>query len=84
MPTLAIVDGVSIRMYAADHPPPHFHAQYSEHSAVIGLNPMVVLMGSLPPNKLKRVLDWAAEHHISLVHAWSLASENQKPGKIDE
>jgi hypothetical protein len=36
MPELARFYGIVIRMYADDHPPPHFHAQYAEFSAIIG------------------------------------------------
>jgi hypothetical protein len=35
MPTIAIVDGVKIMMYANDHPPAHFHALFAEDRAVI-------------------------------------------------
>jgi hypothetical protein len=37
MPTISIFYGVVIQMFAGDHPPPHFHAMYAEHEAVIDL-----------------------------------------------
>ncbi len=48
MPTVAIVEGVTIQFFFSDHPPPHFHARFAEHQALIALNSWDVLEGSLP------------------------------------
>jgi hypothetical protein len=37
MPTVAVIDGVKIQFYAAEHPPPHFHAVFAEYRASIGI-----------------------------------------------
>ena len=37
MPEVSRFYGIVIRMYFADHWPPHFHAEYGEHEAVIGI-----------------------------------------------
>ena len=31
MPTLCILNGITIRMNTRDHPPPHFHAYFGEY-----------------------------------------------------
>ncbi len=82
MPTVAIVSGVKIQFYADEHPPPHFHARIAEFVAQIRIEPVEILMGSLPPNKVHDVLDWAADHRDQLMQAWNDMAEGRKPGKI--
>ena len=48
MPTLSIFYGIVIRMYFADHSPPHFHALYSGYQAQIDIKTLRVIKGSLP------------------------------------
>ena len=48
MPEICRFYGITIRMYFADHDPPHFHAFYGEHEAIIDLATLAVLAGSLP------------------------------------
>ena len=60
MPRIAIVAAVKIEFYPDDHPPPHFHAKIAEFVAQIRIDPVEVLQGSLPPNKVHAVLDWAS------------------------
>lgn len=38
MPELCSFYGISIRINFRDHNPPHFHALYGEHEAVIEIN----------------------------------------------
>jgi hypothetical protein len=40
--------GIVIRMYFADDAPAHFHAEYGEHEALIGIEDLRVIGGSLP------------------------------------
>jgi len=40
MPTISQFLGILIRMYFNDHAPPHFHALYNEHEAVIRIEPL--------------------------------------------
>lgn len=82
MPTVAIVEGVTIQFFFSDHPPPHFHARFAEHQALIALNSWDVLEGSLPAPKLRAVLDWAKAHEDELVICWKKAVVRQSPGKI--
>ena len=48
MPEVSRFYGIVIRMYFADHWPPHFHAEYGEHEAVIGIEDLRVIAGNLP------------------------------------
>lgn len=48
MPELCRFYGIIIRMFWADHPPPHFHAIYGEHEALIEIRTSEIIEGSLP------------------------------------
>ena len=82
MPTVAIVEGVKIRFYAQEHPPPHFHAEIAEHRAQIGIEPARLLKGSLPPAKLALVLSWTELRTKVLLDTWHIVLAKRKPEKI--
>jgi hypothetical protein len=82
MPTLSIFYGIVIQMFWADHAPPHFHALYAEHEALIEIRTLEVIRGRLPRRALALVLEWAAQHRDELMEDWKLCASNQQPKKI--
>jgi hypothetical protein len=46
-------------MFWADHAPPHFHAFYAEHEALIDIQTFAIIRGSLPRRALALVEYWA-------------------------
>lgn len=69
-------------MYFNDHAPPHFHAHYNEHEAVVAIDSLEVLEGSLPRRALGLVLDWAELYRPELLADWDLCRAKQQPLKI--
>lgn len=57
MPTISMFYGIVIRMYCApsEHNPPHFHAYYQEHTAVVAIETGDVMEGGLPSKQVKLV-----------------------------
>jgi hypothetical protein len=82
MPTLSTFYGILIQMFWKDHPPPHFHAVYAEHEALIDIQTLAVIQGGLPRRALALVLEWAQVHQAELLEDWQLCSQNQHPKKI--
>ena len=82
MPELCRFYGIIIRMYFGDHAPPHFHAFYGKHEALIDINSLAVLAGKLPPRAMGLVAEWAALHRADLIEAWRRAENLESPGKI--
>jgi len=66
MPTISVFYGIVIQMFWREHGPPHFHALYAEHEAVIDLRDFRVIRGSLPRRAMALVLEWAADHRDEL------------------
>ena len=73
MPTVAWFYGIAVAMYYNDHNPPHFHAQYGQSRAVIGIADGQMLAGSLPPTALRLVSEWALAHRRELEENWRRA-----------
>ena len=73
MPRLSEFYGIAIYMYFADHNPPHFHAIYAEHEALVRIDDGSILRGDLPKTAAKLVEQWRALHHDELLHDWALA-----------
>ena len=78
MPQISIFLGIIIRMYFDDHNPPHFHASYAEHQAIIDIKKMELWSGYLPPRVLGLVIEWAAIHQTELMDNWDKAIRQEK------
>lgn len=82
MPELCRFYGIVIRMYFGDHAPPHFHAFYGKHEALIDIHSLAILAGKLPPRAMGLVSEWASLHQRDLLEAWHQAENLEAPGKI--
>lgn len=80
MPELSRFYGIIIKMYFNDHPPPHFHAEYGEHEALIEIDSGSVLQGFLPKTALSLVENWREQHLKELQQAW-LSARKPEPLK---
>jgi hypothetical protein len=57
MPELARFFGLIITMYWNDHPPPHFHVRYGSQRALIDIETLSIIAGSLSPRTLGLVIE---------------------------
>lgn len=77
MPELSRFFGIVIAMFYNDHPPPHFHARYGSHRAIIEIESLSLIEGSMPPRALGLVTEWASLHRDELRQAWRLAEARE-------
>ena len=85
MPTIALVSGVRIIIYPKDHLPPHLHAKFAEHEAIISIVTGNVLEGSLPRAKLRAVQAWLAKHREQVAYVWrEIRALRYQGGMIEE
>ena len=82
MPTISIFYGIAIRMFLADHSPPHFHAIYGEFEATFSIETGTLLKGKFPNTATKLVQEWTELNRIALVEDWNLAQQNKLPNPI--
>ena len=67
MPTISSFNGILIQMFWREHAPPHFHALYAEHEALIDIRTLAVMRGSLPRRALALVQEWATLYQDELM-----------------
>jgi len=61
----------------------HFHAYYQEHVAVLSIEPVEVISGSLPRRQQRLVEAWAELHQPELIADWERLQEGHSPFPID-
>ena len=83
MPEICRFYGIVIKMYFADHAPPHFHAEYAEYEARIAIGSLAVLSSNLPPRAAGLVAEWATLHRKELQELWGLAVKLQPLHRLD-
>jgi hypothetical protein len=75
VPRLSEFYGIVIYMYFADHNPPHFHAIYAEHEALVRNDDGSIIRGDLPKTAARLVEQWRSLHQGDLSDNWTLAQE---------
>lgn len=89
MARLAKFYGITIQMFSepissSQHHRPHFHAIYPGHKAVYAIDQgeVELIRGSLPGNRHRRVMEWAADHRTELLVDWELLQKGEPPDPI--
>lgn len=82
MPRISQFYGILIYMYYRDHAPPHFHAIYGDHEALVEIATGAVIAGSLPRRAKDLVLEWAAARRPELAENWERARSAQPLNQI--
>ncbi len=81
MPEICRFYGIIIRMFSIDseHPPKHIHIKYGEYEAVMEVENLNIIEGSLPKRARILVMEWAEAHQGELKEMW----ETQNFHKIE-
>ena len=48
MPVISLFFGIRITMYYDEHNPPHFHAEYAGHRALVDIQSASIIQGAVP------------------------------------
>ncbi len=86
MPELSRFFGIIIRMYmevGVRHHLPHFHAYYQDDTAIVNLDPIELIAGSLPRRQQRLVEAWAELHQAELLADWQRLQAGQLPLPIE-
>jgi hypothetical protein len=82
MPELSRFFGIIVRMYLEVDDPhhlPHFHAYYQDDTAVVGLDPIELIAGTLPRRQRRLVEAWAELHQEELMADWQRLQGGEPP-----
>ncbi|AFY60254.1 DUF4160 domain-containing protein [Synechococcus sp. PCC 6312] len=78
MPEISRFYGIIIKIFFADHPPPHFHVIYGEYNALFNIETLEMIEGDLPNRAIKIVTEWATIYQQELLKMW----QNQEFHKL--
>lgn len=81
VPEICRFYGIVIRMFANDHAPPHFHAEYGGHDVAVTISDATIA-GDFPARARRMVLEWRAQHESELMANWDLLRSGQSPRTI--
>jgi hypothetical protein len=70
MPTLQRFGAVSIRMYADDHRPPHFHIVGPDFQVVVHIADLTIIAGTARRSQIAEALAWAGSRREMLALKW--------------
>ena len=86
MPEICRFFGIIKRMFVepmAQHHRPHFHAYYQNEIAVIAVDKIELIGGSLPNRQQRLVEAWAEIHQSELLEDWQYLQTGRLPLKIE-
>jgi len=75
MPVLQRFGAVSVRMYADDHRPPHFHIVAPNFQVLVRISDLTVIAGEARAGDLAEAVAWAREHREFLALKWAKLNE---------
>jgi hypothetical protein len=75
MPVLMRFGAVSVRIYADDHRPPHFHIVSPDFQVLVRISDLAVIAGEARAADIAEALFWAREHREFLALKWAQLNE---------
>jgi Domain of unknown function (DUF4160) len=91
MPTIASFEGLVVKLYFSDHPPPHIHVYTGRvgrpgvQAARISIETGEKLAGKLPAAKVATTRRWCERHREALREDWQRAQRHMPPvGRYDK
>jgi len=75
VPTLQRFGAVSLRMYADDHRPPHFHVVGPDFQVLVRISDMAVVAGEARSAQIAAAMAWATECREALALKWAELNE---------
>jgi hypothetical protein len=82
VPVISSFFGIYVRMYFADHGPPHIHVEYQGHEALVAIADGQVIEGGLPRRATTLVRQWCLDHRSELEQNWAKAQALQPLERI--
>jgi hypothetical protein len=75
MPTLQRFGVVTVRMYADDHHPPHFHIVGQDFQVLVRISDFTIIAGDARPRQFAEAMDWARQNQGALALKWAELNE---------
>lgn len=84
MPEICRFYGIVIKVYFADHSPPHFSRRGTRNTRhEFAIESLAVISGKLPPRAMGLVAEWATLHREDLSGLWETARRLEPLHRLD-
>jgi len=83
MPEISRFQGITIKMFAREHNPPHFHAYQGKYKASFDISTGELIEGDFPANKIILVKAWMILHKKELMKNWKSLTKGVGFDKIE-
>lgn len=77
MPTIQRFGAVSVRIYADDHRPPHFHIVAPDFQVLVRIADLAVIEGEARPAQIAEAMAWARRNRDMLALKWVELNERE-------
>ena len=71
MVKLHFIGNVAFRVYGNDHRPAHFHVVAPDYQAMVEIETLAVIRGSIPARDRRAVMEWAEANRDAIRAAWN-------------
>ena len=75
LPILKRFGAVSLRIYAGDHRPPHFHLVSADEQVLVRIRDLAILAGEMSGGDMREALAWAKANRDWLLLQWCQLNE---------
>jgi len=75
MPILQRFGAVTLRMYADDHRPPHFHIVGPDFRVLVRISDFTVIASDARQSQIAEALAWARQNEDMLLLEWTKLNE---------
>ena len=72
MVKLHSIGDIAFRVCGNDHRPAHFHVVAPDFKAIVDIETLAVIRGTVPARDRRAVMEWAVEHQAEIAAAWNL------------
>jgi hypothetical protein len=77
MPEIIRFSRSSLRMYADDHRPPHFHIVGPDFAVLVDIAELTILSGEAKAKDIAEALTWAGANRAALERFWQILNERE-------
>jgi len=77
MPTLKRFGTASIRLYADDHHPPHFHIVGNDFQVLVRISDLAIIAGVASKIQIAEAMEWAMANRETIALKWVELNERE-------
>lgn len=77
MPTIVVIEGLKLQVFADDHFPKHFHIIGPDFEVVVAMSDLSILKGRRYHREIREAMEWARLNHDVLLKEWARLNDDR-------